>query len=132
VDGSVLGGASGLGKTLNKFVIGAMELDAMIKYIDAGSLLIVGNRAEAHGIALNQGAGVLITGGFDASDSIVRLADERELPIISSSYDSFTVASMINRAIYDHLMKKKSVLVEDLIDPDVKPYALKVDERVKE
>jgi predicted transcriptional regulator len=48
VDGQVLGGRTGLHKTLNKFVIGAMQLDAMMRYIDAGSLLLVGNRANAH------------------------------------------------------------------------------------
>src|SRR5690625_7551244 len=32
VDGQVLGGSDGLHKTLNKFVIGAMKLDAMMRY----------------------------------------------------------------------------------------------------
>lgn len=57
VDGQVLGGSRGLHKTLNKFVIGAMEQDAMMRYIEAGSLLIVGNRNEAHSCALEYGAG---------------------------------------------------------------------------
>ena len=47
VDGLVLGGRGGLHKTLTKFVIGAMQLDDMMRYIDAGSLLIVGNRLES-------------------------------------------------------------------------------------
>src|SRR6476469_8324398 len=38
VDGEVLGGADGLPKTLNKFVIGAMQQEAMMRYIDAGNL----------------------------------------------------------------------------------------------
>ncbi|MGG1660106.1 DRTGG domain-containing protein [Brevibacillus sp. NRS-1366] len=117
VDGHVLGGREGLHKTLNKFVIGAMQLEAMMRYIDAGSLLIVGNRYQAHKIALQQGAAVLITGGFDTSEEIKQLADRLALPIISSSYDSFTVASMINRAIYDRLIKKEIVMVEDVLKP---------------
>ena len=48
---------------------------------------------------------------------IKRLADELELPIISTSYDSFTVATMINRAIYDQLIKKDILLVEDIFVP---------------
>lgn len=63
VEGHVLGGGEGLNKTLNKYVIGAMKIDAMARYIDAGSLLIIGNRDNAHSLALEQGAGVLITGG---------------------------------------------------------------------
>lgn len=114
VDGRVLGGSAGLAKTLNKFVIGAMTPEAMMSYIDAGSLLIVGNRDEAHHRALENGAGVLITGGFEASDNIKQLADRYELPIISSSHDTFTVASIINRAMYDRLIKKKMMLIQDM------------------
>lgn len=62
IDGQVLGGRAGLHKTLNKFVIGAMELDAMMRYTAAGNLLIVGNRINAHRQALEAGAAVLVTG----------------------------------------------------------------------
>ncbi|MFB9760041.1 DRTGG domain-containing protein [Ectobacillus funiculus] len=117
VDGQVLGGREGLHKTLNKFVIGAMKLEAMMRYTDAGNLLIVGNRTQAHQLALEAGAAVLITGGFDTEDHVKKLADELKLPIISSSYDTFTVATLINRAIYDQLIKKEIVLVEDILTP---------------
>ncbi|WP_077214232.1 CBS domain-containing protein [Bacillus dakarensis] len=115
VDGQVLGGRTGLHKTLNKFVIGAMKLDAMMRYTGAGNLLIVGNRTKAHEYALNAGAAVLITGGFDTDEEVKKLADELQLPVISTSYDTFTVAAMINRAIYDQLIKKEIVLVEDIL-----------------
>ncbi|GLX69599.1 DRTGG domain-containing protein [Paenibacillus glycanilyticus] len=115
VEGHIFGGTSGLDKSLHKFVIGAMELDAMLRYIDEGSLLIVGNRIGAHRCALEQGAGVLITGGFAPSEEVRALADENGLPIISSRHDTFTVASMINRAMYDRLIKRKIMLIEDLM-----------------
>lgn len=114
VEGQVLGGREGLYKTLNKFVIGAMKLDAMMRYTEKDSLLIVGNRTEAHQLALKEGAAVLITGGFDTDEATKKLADGKKLPIISTSYDTFTVAAMINRAIYDQLIKKEIVLVGDI------------------
>jgi len=117
VDGEVLAGASGLGRRLNKFVIGAMRLDDMMKYVEPGNLLIVGNRDEAHRLAFLQGAAVLITGGFDADPATKKLADEVGLPLISSPYDTFTVASLINRAIYDQLIKKKILRIEDIYIP---------------
>lgn len=117
IDGQVLGGRDGLHKTLNKFLIGAMELDPMKQYIEADSLLIVGNRIGAHELAIKKGAAVLITGGFDTSDNIKQLADEKNLPIMTTSYDTFTVAAMINRAIYDQLIKKEIVFVEDILTP---------------
>lgn len=117
VDGQVLGGRGGLHKTLNKFIIGAMQLDAMMRYTEADSLLIVGNRIKAHELALHEGAAVLITGGFDTEEHIKRIADEKQLPIMSTSYDTFTVAAMINRAIYDQLIKKEIVFVDDIFTP---------------
>ncbi|MCL6458127.1 MAG: CBS domain-containing protein [Gorillibacterium sp.] len=125
VNGQVLGGARGLHKSLHKFVIGAMEQVAMLRYIDAGSLLIVGNRETAHKGALQNGAAVLITGGFDTNAEVKRLADSLGLPIISSAFDTFTVASMINRAIYDRMIKKKIMLVEDVIS-HTKLHTLKI------
>ncbi len=115
VDGTLLGGRGGLFKTLNKFVIGAMEVDAMVKYIDPGSLVIVGNRDMVQLVALQEGAAVLVTGGFAAHADAVELADRLDLPILSSAYDTFSVASLINRAIYDRLIKKDILLVEDIL-----------------
>jgi len=131
VDGQVLGGKSGLHKTLTKFVIGAMQLEDMMRYTDAGSLLIVGNRTKAHFTALQAGAAVLITGGFEASDRLKKEADELELPIISTSYDTFTVATMINRAIYDQLIKKEILFIEDIRVPSQETDFLSVDDDVK-
>lgn len=115
MDGQVLGGKAGLHKTLNKFVIGAMKLEAMMRYTGPNNLLIVGNRDQAHELALKAGAAVLVTGGFDTEDTVKKLADKLEMPIISTSYDTFTVATMINRAIYDQLIKKEIILVEDIL-----------------
>jgi predicted transcriptional regulator len=126
VEGHVLGGADGLHKYLHKYVIGAMKVDAMVRYIDAGSLLIVGNRDDAHSLALEQGAGVLITGGFGISREVKVLADQLNLPIFSSRHDTFTVASMINRAIFDRIIKKKIMIVEDIVGNKPKLNAFKV------
>ncbi|ANA78920.1 putative signal transduction protein with CBS and DRTGG domains [Paenibacillus vortex V453] len=132
VEGHVLGGAEGLNKSLHKYVIGAMKVEAMIRYIDAGSLMIVGNREDAHFLALEQGAGVLITGGFGTSREVKQLADQLDLPIISSRHDTFTVASMINRAIFDRLIKKKIMLVEDIAHDKPKNHQLKNSVTVQE
>ncbi|OXS53220.1 hypothetical protein B1A99_30980 [Cohnella sp. CIP 111063] len=130
VQGSLLGGEAGLDKTLHKFVIGAMEIGEMAGYIDAGSLLIVGNRENAHRIALQQGAGVLVTGGFGTSEEVRKLANERKLPILTCRHDTFTVASMINRAMYDQLIKRKIMIIADLMEPSARSGALKMSSTV--
>lgn len=125
VQGSLLGGEEGLDKTLHKFVIGAMELDEMAGYIDAGSLLIVGNRENAHRIALEHGAGVLVTGGFGTGADVKTLANERKLPILTCRHDTFTVATMINRAMFDRQIKRKIMVIADLVEPSARIGSLK-------
>src|SRR5699024_8293532 len=107
-----------------KFLIGAMQVDAIARYTEADSLFIVGNRVDAQRLALNDGAAVLITGGFDTEDSIKKLADEKELPLMSTSFDTFTVAAMINRAIYDQMIKKEIVFVRDIFTSKEEAYVL--------
>jgi len=131
VDGQVLGGKEGLHKTLSKFLIGAMELEAMKKYTEPDSLMIVGNRTEVHELALREGVAVLITGGFDTTDDIKQLANDKQLPIISTSFDTYTVAEMINRAIYDQLILRDIVLVSDVYTPLEELHYLTTKDTVK-
>ncbi|MGX7243680.1 DRTGG domain-containing protein [Enterococcus quebecensis] len=114
IEGDVLGGSAGLDKVLNKFVIGAMTEKAMTRYITPGSLMIVGNRQGVQKLALENGAAVLITGGFDTDIEIAELADELGMPVLRTTYDTFTVATMINRALSDQLIKKDIMLVSDI------------------
>lgn len=130
VEGSILGGKEGLYKTLNKFLIGAMTIDVMKKYIVPGNILIVGNREEAQKLALENQCAVLITGGFDCSDEIKNLANENKLPIISCAFDTFTTATMINKAISESLIKKEIILVEDIME--VNAHYVRIDNTVAE
>ena len=76
--------------------------------------MIVGNREEAHRLALENDCAVLITGGFMCSQEIRALADEKGLPVITSTYDTFTIATMINRAISEQMIKRKSYWLKTL------------------
>lgn len=116
LDATILGGKEGINRSLNKFIIGAMAVETISKYISPGYLLIVGNREEAQELALENEAAVLITGGFDCSEKIKALANEKGIPVLSSSYDTFTVASMINKAIYESNVKKEIITVEDVME----------------
>lgn len=124
IEGDVLGGASGLDKSLNRFVIGAMTEQAMERYITPGSLMIVGNRTEVQQLALEHGAAVLITGGFETTEEIAHLADKLSMPILRTTYDTFTVATMINRALSDQLIKKDIMLTSDIYMSIEKTYFL--------
>ncbi|MBE0068532.1 CBS domain-containing protein [Thermoanaerobacterium thermosaccharolyticum] len=115
VDGVVLGGENGLDIELHKFLIGAMTIEEMVKYIQPGDLTILGNRDNAQIAALKAGAAVLITGGFDAKDEVKNLANQLSLPLISTTYDTFTVATLINKAINERMTKKRILLVNNIM-----------------
>ncbi|WP_298649240.1 DRTGG domain-containing protein [uncultured Granulicatella sp.] len=132
IEGEVFGGREGLDKILNRFVIGAMTLDAMTRYIQPESLVIIGNREDAQLLALNQGAAVLITGGFQATPQLIQKADELKIPLMGTTYDTFTVASLINRAMTDQLIKKKIMIVADIYNDFDNTNYLKMDQTVKD
>ncbi|MCE5709674.1 CBS domain-containing protein [Staphylococcus pseudintermedius] len=117
VDGHLIGGKGGQFNSLTKFAIGAMELDNVVNYVSKNTLLIVGNRLDVQKAALERGSAVLITGGFDTTDEIKKMADEQNLPIISSNYDTFMIANIINRAMYNQMIKKEILVVEDIVIP---------------
>ena len=132
IEGEVFGGHEGLDKILNRFVIGAMTLDAMTRYIQPESLVIIGNREDAQLLALNQGAAVLITGGFQATPQLIQKADELKIPLMGTTYDTFTVASLINRAMTDQLIKKKIMIVADIYNDLENTNYMRMDQTVKE
>lgn len=132
IEGEVFGGREGLDKILNRFVIGAMTLDAMTRYIQPESLVFIGNREDAQLLALNQGAAVLITGGFQATPQLIQKADELKIPLMGTTYDTFTVASLINRAMTDQLIKKKIMIVADIYNDIENTNYLRMDQTVKE
>lgn len=131
IEGEVLGGQAGLDRHLNRFIIGAMKEDAMLRYFSEQSLIIVGNRTEVQKLALEHEVAVLVTGGFKPMPEIIALANKHKLPLISTSYDTFTVATMINRSISDQLIRKEILTIKDIYTPIEKTYALTTSDTVR-
>lgn len=119
VEGLIICGEDRMGECPNKFIIAAMELKDMKRYLEEDSLCIVGNRIDAQLLALKHNVPLLITGGLDSSPEVVQLAKDKNSIIIVSPYDTFVVTNMINRAIFDRLIDKELLLVEDIMVKDV-------------
>ena len=118
-EGIVICGFEYLDRSPNKFIIAAMELDAVERTLEEGTLCIVGNRRDVQIAALEQNASLLITGGLEPDEGVVALARQRDLVIIQAPYDTFAVTTMINRALYDRLIQKELILVEDIMVKEV-------------
>lgn len=114
IQGTVLTGDNFLDKEISRILIGAMQTEDLVKYLEPGGLLIVGNREKSQQKALENGVGLLITGGFGTGKDILELAREKELPVISTSHDSFTCASIIHREVYSLSLSQNIVTAGSL------------------
>ncbi|MCI8648110.1 MAG: putative manganese-dependent inorganic diphosphatase [Firmicutes bacterium] len=98
--------------TKGKVIIGAAHPDKMETYLEAGDLILLGDRYEDHLRAVEQGAGcMIICVNAKAGYSIRTIAARKGCVIITSPYDTFTVARLINQSIpLHHIMKKDNLL----------------------
>ena len=71
----VLAGEDGLEKEFNKFSIGAMTEQNILRYLTEGGLLIVGDRTKIQLLALENENAVLVTGGFEVSSEVLKMAN---------------------------------------------------------
>ena len=110
----VLAGQAGLDKEFNKFSIGAMTEQNIMRYLTEGGLLIVGDRTEIQRLALKNENAVLVTGGFSIEEDILSLADQMSIPILRTQHDTYTVATIINRALSNIQIKTDILTVEQV------------------
>lgn len=83
-----------------KVVVAAASPEMMEEYITDDDLVILGNRYEVQLCALEMNASCLIVcSGSPVSKTIRRMAAERGCVLISTPYDTFTVARLINQSI---------------------------------
>jgi len=115
IQGTVLSGENYLDKEISRILIGAMQTEDLVKYLEPKGLLIVGNREKSQRKALENGVGLLITGGFGTGEEILKLAEEKQLPVISTTHDSFTCASIIHREVYSLSLSQNIVTAGSLM-----------------
>lgn len=115
IQGTVLTGDNYLDKEISRILIGAMQTEDLVKYLEPSGLLIVGNRERSQRKALENGVGLLITGGFGTGEEILKLAQEKQLPVISTTHDSFTCASIIHREVYSLSLSQNIVTAGSLM-----------------
>lgn len=129
-EGELVGGAKGLDKPLKQFVIGDMNDTDIVRYLSKGALVIVGNRKSIQYEALENNSALLLTGGRYPSEKIIDLANKKNLPLILTTFDSFTVATRINKALTDQLIKKDILLINDIYNDMTKTEYLTIGDTV--
>ncbi|MGT2742221.1 CBS-HotDog domain-containing transcription factor SpxR [Streptococcus plurextorum] len=113
-DSEVVAGSSGIGHEFSKFSIGAMTRENILRYLVNSGLLIVGDREDIQLLALEHHNAVLVTGGFPVSERVKAMAEQTGIPVMVTSYDTFSVATMINHALSNARIKTDVKTVDQI------------------
>ncbi|WP_124067888.1 putative manganese-dependent inorganic diphosphatase [Clostridium sp. E02] len=104
-----------------KVLIAAANPDMMEYYIAKGDLVILGNRYESQLCAIEmEAACIVVCEGAAVSMTIKKLAQERGCAVITTPYDTYTAARLVNQSMpISYFMKTEGLItfeVEDYID----------------
>ena len=116
-----------------KVVVAAVTPDLMEEYIEDDDVVIIGDRYESQFCALEMNSSCMIVcAGAKITKTIIQLATEKNCMIISTPYDTFTVARLINQSMpIKYIMKKDNLIsfeLDDYVD-DVREVMSKVRHR---
>lgn len=101
-----------------KVLIAAANPDMMEYYIEKNDLVILGNRYESQLCAIEMEAGcIIVCEGAGVSMTIKKLAQERGCTVITTPYDTYTVARLINQSMpISYFMKTENLITFDSDD----------------
>ena len=101
-----------------KVLIAAANPDMMEFYINKNDLVILGNRYESQLCAIEmEAACIIVCEGAGVSLTIRKLAQERGCTVISTPYDTYTAARLVNQSMpISYFMKTENLITFDETD----------------
>lgn len=118
LDGEIITGNSRAYFIRGKVVVAASSPDMMEEFIEKDDLVICGNRYEVQlcAVELNVSC-IVVCQGSQVTKTIKKLAEERDIVVISTPHDTFTAARLINQSIpVKHFMMKEGLTVFNTTD----------------
>ena len=131
VDGEILIGNEHSYLLKGKVGIMSSSRKQVADFVEENDLVIIGNRTEAQQLAVDLNVGcMVICSNTEVPEQILEQAREKQIVIITTPHDTFTVARLINQSIpVRHFMTKREKLIvfkmRDYVD-DAKDVMLKV------
>ena len=112
LEGSMVVGDSEAYFDRGKVLIAAANPDLMENYIEKHDLVILGNRYESQLCAIEMEAGcIIVCEGAGVSLTIRKLAQERGCAVITTPYDTYTTARLINQSMpISYFMTKENII----------------------
>ena len=133
IDGEVYAGNEHAHFVRGKVVIATSNPEYMADYIEDDDLVILGDREEAQMQAIRSNAScIIIGGGLEGAEEVKKLAEKRDCVIITTPFDTFSVARLINQSmpIKQYMTRRELVTfdIDDYVD-DVKDVMSRVRHR---
>ena len=124
LEGAIVVGDESAFYNRGKVLIAAANPDMMEYYIEKNDLVILGNRYESQLCAIEmEAACIIVCEGAAVSMTIKKLAAERGCTVITTPYDTYTAARLINQSMpISYFMKTENLITfedTDYID-DIK------------
>ncbi|PNV60858.1 inorganic pyrophosphatase [Clostridium sp. chh4-2] len=124
LEGAIVVGDENAFYNKGKVLIAAANPDMMEYYIEKDDLVILGNRYESQLCAIEmEAACIIVCEGAAVSMTIKKLAAERGCTVITTPYDTYTAARLINQSMpISYFMKTENLITfedTDYID-DIK------------
>lgn len=133
IEGEVLTGNAHAYFVRGKVVVATSDLEYMADFIKDDDLVILGDRKEAQLQSIRSNAScIVITGGFEVDEEVRELAAKTDCVIITTPFDTFSVARLINQSMpIKQYMTRKDLISFDLDDyvDDVKEVMSKIRHR---
>ncbi len=104
-----------------KVVIGVGTPEVLQESIESDDLVIIGDREESQLLSIAENCSCLVvTSGFEVSQKVIDAANQRDVIVISTPYDTFTTARLINQSMpIKHFMTKGDIIhfhLDDYVD----------------
>ena len=124
IDGKIISGNEHSYVSKGKVAIAASSRQLMSDFVDEDDLVILGDRIEAQQLAIDINVSCMVVcGDARIPNEILKQAKGKEIVVIASPHDTFTVARLINQSIpVRHFMTKDELITfypKDYVD-DVK------------
>jgi manganese-dependent inorganic pyrophosphatase len=110
-----------------KVVMGVDAQEILARSVESDDLVIIGDQEEAQLLSIASNCScMIVTNGLEISQEVLAAAEKRDVVIISTPYDTFTTARMINQSMPIKFFMTK----EDIIHFQLDDYVDEVSEAV--
>jgi len=133
IDGKIVTGNEHGYFVRGKVVVATGSAEITKSVLEQDDLVIVGDNEAVQLVSIECGCScIIITNGLKISDAVIEKAVKKEVVIISSPYDSYTVARLINQSMpIKFFMTKENIISFELDDyvKEVREATVKVRHR---